>query len=89
LIGYESGIAARFVIERNAGFVSNNSAEIRDQLQKWLAAKQAGRLGRLDPSVSSGLGRDDQYARLERLFEEVLEDRVGKAPTVARRRTFY
>jgi glycosyltransferase involved in cell wall biosynthesis len=89
LIGYESGIAARLVIERNAGFVSNNSAEIRDQLQKWLAAKQAGRLGRLDPSVSSGLGRDDQYARLERLFEEVLEDRVGKAPTVARRRTFY
>jgi glycosyltransferase involved in cell wall biosynthesis len=79
LLGYEFGIAARLVVERNAGLVSNRPADIRDHLQLWLEAKQAGRLGRLDPSVSSGLGRDDQYAKLERLFEEVLEARGAEA----------
>jgi glycosyltransferase involved in cell wall biosynthesis len=72
-IGYERGIAARLVIERSAGLVSNSPIKIRDQLQKWLEDKRAGRLDRLDPSVSLCLGRDDQYAKLERLLEEILE----------------
>jgi glycosyltransferase involved in cell wall biosynthesis len=76
-IGYERGIAARLVIDRRAGLVSNSPVQIRDQLQKWLENKRAGRLERLDPSVSLGLGRDDQYAKLERLFEEVLERQVN------------
>ncbi len=76
-IGYEHGIAARLVIERRAGLVSNSPVKIRDQLQRWLEDKRAGRLGRLDPSVSLGLGRDDQYAKLERLLEEILERQVS------------
>jgi len=72
-IGYERGIAARLVIERSAGLVSNSPIKIRDQLQKWFEDKRAGRLDRLDPSVSLCLGRDDQYAKLERLLEEILE----------------
>jgi hypothetical protein len=76
LIGYERGIAARLVIERNAGLVSNSPVKIRDQLQRWFEDKRAGRLDRLDPSVSLGLGRDDQYAKLERLLEEILERQV-------------
>jgi hypothetical protein len=72
-IGYERGIAARLVTERSAGLVSNSPVDIRDQLHGWFEDKRAGRLGRLDPSVSLGLGRDDQYAKLERLFEEILE----------------
>lgn len=79
LIGYESGIAAQLIRERNAGVVSNDSAKIRDQLVQWLEAKQDGRLGRLDASVSAGLGRDDQYAKLERLFGEVLTNRAAFA----------
>jgi len=79
LIGYEHGIAARLVIERGAGLVSNSPAEIRDQLERWLADKQAGRLGLLDQSVSLGLSRDDQYAKLERLLADTLENRVGRA----------
>ena len=76
-IGYERGIAARLVIERKAGLVSNSPVEIRDQLQRWLEDKRAGRLGRLDPSVCLGLGRDDQYAKLEHLLEEILERQVS------------
>jgi glycosyltransferase involved in cell wall biosynthesis len=78
-IGYERGIAARLVIERRAGLVSNSPVEIRDQLQRWFEDKHAGHLQSLDPSVSLGLGRDDQYAKLERLFEEVLGKPVGTA----------
>jgi len=77
LIGYERGIAARLVIERSAGLVSNSPVKIRDQLQRWIEDKRAGRLDRLDPSVSLGLGRDDQYAKLERLLEEILERRIS------------
>jgi glycosyltransferase involved in cell wall biosynthesis len=75
-IGYERGIAARLVIERRAGLVSNSPEQIRDQLRRWFEDKRAGRLERLDPSVSLGLGRDDQYAKLERLFEEIVAGQV-------------
>jgi hypothetical protein len=76
-IGYERGIAARLVIERSAGLVSNSPVKIRDQIQKWFEGKRAGRLDRLEPSVSLGLGRDDQYAKLERLLEEILEKQAS------------
>jgi glycosyltransferase involved in cell wall biosynthesis len=78
-IGYERGIAARLVIERSAGLVSNSPIKIRDQLQKWFEDKRAGRLDRLDPSVSLCLGRDDQYAKLERLLEEILERQASRS----------
>lgn len=78
-IGYERGIAARLVIERRAGLVSNSPAQIHDQLKRWFEDKRAGRLERLDPSVSLGLGRDDQYAKLEHLFEKILEGQVSTA----------
>ena len=75
-IGYERGIAARLVAERSAGLVSNKPDEIRDQLQRWLEDKRDGRLERLDPSVSLGLSRDDQHAKLEFLLENILQNRV-------------
>ncbi len=85
-IGYERGIAARLVIERSAGLVSNSPAKIRDQLQRWFEDKHAGRLDRLDPSVSLGLGREDQYAKLERLLEEIVERQVSTSHRLTARR---
>jgi hypothetical protein len=79
-IGYEHGVAAQLVKERSAGLVSNSPVAIRDQLQTWLEDKLAGQLERLDPSVSLGLSREDQHAKLEQLFEEISKDRVGSAP---------
>jgi hypothetical protein len=77
LIGYEGGIAARLVVDRRAGFVSNSPVQIRDQLQNWFEDKRAGRLNSLDPSVSLGLSREDQYAKLERLLEQILEKQIS------------
>jgi len=50
---------AQLVIERKAGLASSDRGEIRDQLQRWLDSKQAGRLEPLDPSVCIGLSREE------------------------------
>jgi hypothetical protein len=71
-IGYEQGIAAQLVRERAAGLVSNSPAQIADQLQVWIMARQQGGLERLGASVSRGLSRDQQYEKLEKLFNEIL-----------------
>jgi len=72
LIGYEHGVAARLIRERAAGLVSNRPEQIRDQLQAWIEQKRAGCLKALDPSVSWGLGRDDQFRKLEHILADVL-----------------
>jgi glycosyltransferase involved in cell wall biosynthesis len=71
-IGYEHGIAARLIRERGVGLVSNSPKLIRDQLKEWINDKQAGRLKALDPSVSRGLSRDDQFRELEQIFADIL-----------------
>jgi hypothetical protein len=84
-IGYEQGVAASLIRERGAGLVSNMPERIRDQLQAWLKDKQAGRLKRLDPSVSRGLSRDDQFRKLEHLFARILNER--RVTAIASRRS--
>ena len=80
LIGYEQGVAARLIRERGAGLVSNNPRHIRDQLRAWIEEKQAGRLTRLDPSVSLGFSRDEQFRKLEAILAETVRRRIeGRA----------
>jgi glycosyltransferase involved in cell wall biosynthesis len=71
-VGYELGIAAQLIRERRAGLVSNLPERIRDQLRAWIEDKQAGRLTRLDASVSRGLSRDEQFRKLDAIFDEVV-----------------
>jgi hypothetical protein len=71
-IGYEHGVAARLIKERGGGMVSNTPELIRDQLKAWLAQKRSHSLKRLDPSVSRGLSRDEQFRKLEQVFADVL-----------------
>jgi len=82
-IGYERGIAARLVRERSAGLVSNSPTEIRDQLERWFEDKRAGRLECLDRSVSLGLSRDEQYAKLERVLESLLAGHADRTDRLA------
>jgi hypothetical protein len=84
-IGYEHGIAARLIRERRGGLVSNTPELIRDQLKTWIEDKQAGRLKALDPSVSRGLSRDDQFRNLEQILADVLRrnPRIGERSGVA------
>jgi Glycosyl transferase 4-like domain len=72
-IGYEQGVAAQMIRERGAGLVSNAPDRIRDQLQAWIEDKRAGRLKALDPSVSRGLSRDEQFRKLVHIFAEIHE----------------
>jgi hypothetical protein len=74
-IGYEKGIAAQIITERGAGLVSNTPEQIRNQLQEWIEAKDAGRLSALGPSVKHGLSREEQFGKLESLFAAVVNDR--------------
>jgi glycosyltransferase involved in cell wall biosynthesis len=87
LVGYDQGIAASLIRERSAGLVSSTPERIRDQLQAWLEDKRAGRLKRLDPSVSRGLSRDDQFLKLEHLFAKIVNERgvttTATTPTIA------
>ena len=69
-IGYEHGVAARLIRERRGGLVSNTPELIRDQLNAWLAQKRSRSLKRLDPSVSRGLSRDEQFRKLEHVLAE-------------------
>src|SRR5262249_24004614 len=84
LVGYEQGIAASLIRERGAGLVSSMPERIRDQLQTWLEDKRAGRLKRLDPSVSRGLSRDDQFLKLENLFDKIVNGRCVTTTTSRR-----
>jgi len=65
--------------------VSNTPELIRDQLKTWIEDKQAGRLKALDPSVSRGLSRDDQFRNLEQIFADVLRRNppIGERSSVA------
>jgi hypothetical protein len=77
-IGYEEGIAAQLIRERGAGLVATTPARIRDQLQTWIEAKGGCRPLRLDPAVSHGLSRDEQFHKLELLFADTLQTGRGK-----------
>jgi glycosyltransferase involved in cell wall biosynthesis len=74
-IGYEHGIAAEFIRERGAGLISNSAERIREQLRAWVEDKRAGRLTRLDQSVSRGLSRDEQFRKVEPIFADILDRR--------------
>ena len=78
-IGYEQGIAAQLLRERDAGLVSNVPERIRDQLRTWIEQKRVGCLKRLDPSVSRGLSRDEQFRKLEQVFAEILHEQPGRS----------
>jgi len=58
------------------GLVSNTPELIRDQLKAWLAQKRSHSLNRLDPSVSRGLSRDEQFRKLEHVLAEALRRHI-------------
>jgi len=79
LIGYEHGVAAQLIRERGAGVVSNSPEQIRDQLLAWIEDKRAGRLKRLDPAVSYGLSREEQFRKLEKILAKIVNEGNGLA----------
>lgn len=77
-IGYEDGVPARLLRERNAGQVINDPAAITAYLRELIAAKaRDGRIALLPESVAEGLSRPDQYARIEAMFRDVADRLPG------------
>lgn len=82
-IGYEAGVPARILRERDAGRVINDPAEIAAFLRGLLARKKAeGCIPLLPESVVSGLSRPEQYAAIENAFATV----AGPSALLPRRR---
>jgi glycosyltransferase involved in cell wall biosynthesis len=74
VLGLHNGVPATIVKERGAGFFSNEPAEIADQLTRWLEIKQErGLLPPVPESARAGFSRDDQYARLERFLQGLID----------------
>jgi len=71
MLGYEQGILAKMVRERNAGLVSNNPARIAEQLREWIGQRPRGIQG-LSPSASRAMTRDEQFRSLERFLLDII-----------------
>lgn len=75
LLGYEAGVLAAMVRERDAGIVSNDPAIIAAQLETWLAQGAAGGVPPLAASSRAGLSRAEQFVE----YQDFLRARVAEA----------
>lgn len=70
-IGYEQGIAARILRERDVGVVLNDSDAIAERLAGWLETKRReGSIPLLPEAARHGLSRPEQYEKLEKFLSE-------------------
>ena len=77
-IGYEQGVPAGILRQRDAGQVLNNPAEIAEYLKSILAIKrEKGSVPRLPESVCAGLSRDEQYAAVVARFQGVVGEQAA------------
>jgi glycosyltransferase involved in cell wall biosynthesis len=69
-IGYEQGVPAGFVREREAGVYANEPSVIAEHLKRWAAEKaRHGHMPRLPLAVREGLERERQFEKLEGFLE--------------------
>jgi hypothetical protein len=65
-IGLETGLPARIIADRGAGFFGNNPDAIAEQLRRWLYQKESqGIVPSLPLLATTGLSRREQFAALE------------------------
>lgn len=88
MLGYEQGMLAQMIRDKNAGLVSNNPARIAEQLRKWIAQRPQGIPG-LDPGAAAAMTRDEQFGSLERFIRRIVAEHgleLGAAHSAAKRR---
>lgn len=70
-IGYEKGVPAGILEQREAGVVLNDPAAIAERLTRWLEIKRAaGAIPLLPVTVRDGLSRAEQYDGLEEFLAQ-------------------
>jgi len=68
--GFPQGVPAAILKERNAGVLANDPDAVARWLMEKLAEKEAaGRVAALPASVTDGLSRNEQFARLDPVLE--------------------
>lgn len=73
VIGPSDNVAVELIVNRGAGTVSTDPAQIASLLQMWIAQKQqAGRIADTHEGAISGLSRENQTKRLESFILGIL-----------------
>ena len=73
-LGIEDGVPATIIGERGAGLYCNDPERIAAHLRQWIEIKRsAGQIAALPDSVSEGLTRDRQFAKLPAFLAEILK----------------
>jgi glycosyltransferase involved in cell wall biosynthesis len=73
-IGYEKGVPARLLRDRNVGLVVNNPDRIAEYLRELLSQKRsAGGIPLLPETGIAGLSRPEQYAGIEDAFASIVK----------------
>lgn len=74
-LGPKSGVAVELIRMREAGFVSNDTDTLSEQLMEWSRQKKGGGIPALPKSVQIGLTREEQFSSLVSSLEcDVLFD---------------
>ncbi len=73
-LGIEDGVPATIIAERGAGLYCNDPEQIATHLRQMIETKRsAGHIAALPDSVSEGLTRDRQFAKLPVFLAEILK----------------
>ncbi|MEN4099513.1 MAG: hypothetical protein ROW52_06285, partial [Anaerolineaceae bacterium] len=65
-IGSKTNEASTLIMDRNAGFVSDDATHIATRLQNWIGEKvNRGFIPALPIEVCKGLSRDEQFAKID------------------------
>ncbi len=71
VVGSQIGQAGQMVLDRNSGFVAQNSKEISQQLEYWVDQKLNNKKSfELPKSINSGLTRREQFETLDKFLIE-------------------
>ncbi|MEO8714764.1 MAG: glycosyltransferase [Acetobacteraceae bacterium] len=65
LLGYEEGVLAGMIRERDAGLVSNDPAVIASRLEAWIDQSSATGVPKLPEAARAGLSRAEQFGQYE------------------------
>lgn len=78
MLGYEGGVAAKLLRDRDAGAIHNDPVAIAAQLREWLAVKErTGRLPAVPPRALGGLSREEQLGRYLEILGSVARRQAG------------
>ncbi len=84
MLGYEKGVLAGMIRQRDAGLISNDPAIIAAQLEAWIAQLASGGVPALAQATRAGLSRGEQFAVYEAFLRSQASAGASPLPEPAR-----